>query len=82
MKKLKAIEVGRFKDGGTKKVLTEDGHEYFIDYRISSRRLGIQGGVYDRHPNLKGAKKLDIEIELVDRTHLSAFLKKKKDIHL
>lgn len=69
--------MGKFKDGGTLRVLAEDGHHYFIDYRTKSKRAGTAGGVYNGIPGLKSSKKLPIKIEVISREEFDKLMKSK-----
>lgn len=73
--------MGKFKDGGTKRVLAEDGHHYFIDYRIESRKKGLAGGVFSGIPSLKSSKKLSIQIEVISKEDFDKLMKKKANEH-
>lgn len=49
---MRAKVVGKFRDGGTTKVLATDGKHYWVDHRIGSK---TKGQVYDRYPGEEGA---------------------------
>ena len=63
MRKIKGKEIDRFLDGGTQKILGDDGILYFIDHRIGTETAGK---VFDRYPDHTEAKILNVEIELLN----------------
>lgn len=62
MKKVKVVEKGGYRDGGTIRYLGEDGRFYFEDHRIKVKKTLNEGKIYDRHPNEKNAKLLNVEL--------------------
>lgn len=64
MEKIKVINNpwSRYKDGGTDVYVDKKGKKYYKDGRIGTK---TKGKIFDRYPKDKGAKILDVELEVV-----------------
>ena len=62
IRKVKVIEVEKFRDGGTTKYEDKAGEAYFVDNRLKTK---TKGAIFDKYPSEAGACKLTVELEIV-----------------